>query len=817
MEKFNISRRRIFISFFLFTLTFTCTSLYSATTYEGVPLYTARKTQSSPLSFHGSHYGVKADVDENSFMNMLMYSALTRVQNTELDRFFVTLKTPDGDMLLSPEKRHVVFSYLGWKETASEKNIEAEGSAFFVDTDVLLMTFKIKNAGSKPVSFAPVFHFAALAENYPTENLGNVYKPAPAKTDAPDAQTVALTNMFGSFAGSFAVQRFVASPLERAEIKTEETHTQIIFKEQIVKPSHSFAFHVFVGFTSPPENPETLLERMAQSRKKLEPLPGLYDAEVSGWNKLFLAKLPSLPEDTKKYQELYELAATGLVMNLYAPRNKMTKFCAVPAKVHFNNFWGWDTPFESMGQSEFDPALAWDSLSIQFETQAKNGMVYQILADDMKKVMWNFSQPAVQGWALKKLFERDTNRKRAIENLAWVYPRLKAYIEWFQKSRDVDGDGLLEVLNPYEEGWDDTPRLSMDRKGFASGTANTQHIDNLAITSWALLSLRILKEFAQVLDIKEDVGALNKNIETLEGKMDDGFWNPECQCWLDYNTQEKKHINVLTPAIWFPAFARGTKNLNRVKAVIEKHLLNPEEFFGAFPVPTVAYNDPHYNHEDDGTYWRGQIWLNTSFVTLETLYQYGYEKEADELLRRTLKMLDGKGGLYENYNALTGGVGLSSKGKGSPSAFQLGWSCSFAMLMLQKRYERERFLLERGEPAKTIRGFIHEIKTFPDEETFLEVGSEPYSYDVPYLVLKSLDGKPLDASKKISIRLLSKGKDLSGRKFSVHFKTRTATFILSGSGKNSKKKMYFPRENGGTFITLPVDINEELPATFLLF
>ncbi len=790
---------------FAFIFLFVCAHvLFAAATYEGAPLYAARKTQSSPLSAHGSHYGVKTDVDENAFFSMISYTTLTRMQNTELDRFFVTLKTRDGELLLNPEKRHVAFSYIGWKEFAKEKNMQATSFVLFADTDVLLLYVEFVNTGKSDAVISPVLHFSMLGANYKSENM---YVPSYPQPSELDSHTTLLNNG--------GVLRTLYSSLERTEIKKDDSGIQLVLQEKTLHPSDHLSCYFLIGFTTAPENKNVSIDAVMKAKKKINPASMFYAAELFNWKRNFLSKLPLLPKKTKQFAELYKLAATGLSMNLYAPRNKMTKFCAVPAKVHFNNFWGWDTPFESMGQSEFDPALAWDSIRIQFETQAKNGMVYQILADDMKKVMWNFSQSPVQGWALKKLFEQDTDRKRAMENLKWFYPKLKAYIEWFKKNRDADGDGLLEALNPYEE-WDDTPRLIADRKAFASGTANTQHIDNLTTTSWALLNERILKEFAHILNLKDDARMWDEKIKNFSQRMDEGFWDEECQCWLDYDTKEKKHVNVLTPAVWFPAFARATKDLKRVKTVIEKHLLNPQEFFGAYPVPTVAYNDSHYNHADDGTYWSGQIWLNMSFVTLQTLFQYGYEKEADELLQRTLKMLVGKGGLYENYNALTGDVGLSSKGKGFPCAFQLGWSCSFTMQMLQKRYERERFLLERGEPAKTVRGFIHKIKTFPDEETFLEVVSEPYSFEVPYLVVKSLDGKPLDASKKISIQLLSEGKNFKNKTFYAHFKTRAATFIFSGPGKNAKKKMYFPREGGGTYIQVPVrDTEAKNPLTVL--
>ena len=67
--------------------------------------------------------------------------------------------------------------------------------------------------------------------------------------------------------------------------------------------------------------------------------------------------------DLLKSAVLYKIAATGLYMNLYDPRNEMAFTGVVPAKGHFTRFWGWDTAFQAMGLAEFDAEVAKESLT----------------------------------------------------------------------------------------------------------------------------------------------------------------------------------------------------------------------------------------------------------------------------------------------------------------------------------------------------------------------------------------------------------------------------------------------------------------------
>ena len=75
-----------------------------------------------------------------------------------------------------------------------------------------------------------------------------------------------------------------------------------------------------------------------------------------------------------------------------------------------------------------------------------------------------------------------------------------------------------------------------------------------------------------------------------------------------------------------------------------KTILDPNKFGGMVPLPTVSRDDPEF--VDDGGYWRGSVWLPTTYMTVKALEKYGEFDLASEVAYRTIKhMAD----VYENY------------------------------------------------------------------------------------------------------------------------------------------------------------------------
>jgi hypothetical protein len=88
------------------------------------------------------------------------------------------------------------------------------------------------------------------------------------------------------------------------------------------------------------------------------------------------------------------------------------------------------------------------------------------------------------------------------------------------------------------------------------------------------------------------------------------------------------------------------------------HLLDEEEFWGEFAIPTVWKRDLAYS---DQHYWRGSIWGPTNYLVYQGLRRYGFHDICADLAEKSLALFQGNwekdGHWHESY--LTTGEGSS--------------------------------------------------------------------------------------------------------------------------------------------------------------
>jgi hypothetical protein len=104
----------------------------------------------------------------------------------------------------------------------------------------------------------------------------------------------------------------------------------------------------------------------------------------------------------------------------------------------------------------------------------------------------------------------------------------------------------------------------------------------------------------------------------------------------------------MIPLLAFPS--------KKISKIIE-HLINPEEFWTEYPVPTLSLDDPYFNAEDEyQSYWNGRVWPNINWLLIETLVRNKSYKEARILIEKTIKICiaSEEPQCYENYNPFTG-------------------------------------------------------------------------------------------------------------------------------------------------------------------
>jgi glycogen debranching enzyme len=94
------------------------------------------------------------------------------------------------------------------------------------------------------------------------------------------------------------------------------------------------------------------------------------------------------------------------------------------------------------------------------------------------------------------------------------------------------------------------------------------------------------------------------------------------------------------------------------------------EFASHFPAPSVPLNSARFNPDN---FWQGPTWVNTNWLIIQGLKDYGYLKEAQDLKRHTIKMVGGAG-FFEYFSPLDG------SGKGAPN---FSWTAALTIDLLK--------------------------------------------------------------------------------------------------------------------------------------
>jgi hypothetical protein len=85
---------------------------------------------------------------------------------------------------------------------------------------------------------------------------------------------------------------------------------------------------------------------------------------------------------------------------------------------------------------------------------------------------------------------------------------------------------------------------------------------------------------------------------------------------------------------FYPLLA-GIPNEDQALRMVSKHLLNEQEFWGEFVIPSISKDDPEYLIQK---YWKGAIWPPTNYLIFQALKANGFDSVASELVRKSTDM-----------------------------------------------------------------------------------------------------------------------------------------------------------------------------------
>ncbi len=323
----------------------------------------------------------------------------------------------------------------------------------------------------------------------------------------------------------------------------------------------------------------------------------------------------------------------------------------------------WDTFFAATLASIGDRDLAYaNALEILRESTAQGFVPNYARAGGWKSS--DRSEPPVGAITVLGLYKQFHDRWF----LADAYAPLLAWNRWWAAHRDIDGyltwgsDGDNQPAN-----LDDDSRGTWQGAIFESGLDNSPMYDGttynkqthlLEFADVGLMSMYIadcdaLAEIADALGKVDDVKELRARSEKYRAKLAT-MWDDKAGIFLNVNLHTGEKSLRLSPTNFYPLMAKAATPI-QARMMVDKHLTNPQEFWGDWMIPAIARNDPAFKDQD---YWRGRIWGPMNYLVYLGLKNYDVPAArgafAGQSYALFLKEWKEKGHVHENYNAILG-------------------------------------------------------------------------------------------------------------------------------------------------------------------
>jgi hypothetical protein len=254
--------------------------------------------------------------------------------------------------------------------------------------------------------------------------------------------------------------------------------------------------------------------------------------------------------------------------------------------------------------------------------------------------------------------------------LAWAWriavgdpaaePRIAAHHEWLRDNRDLDGDGLLWIVQPDESGLDSSPkfdpvwgRRAHGRPGFACLVRRNR---GLAWDARKVLSAGgpILCE--TVVNVLWCLSQLALGRPSITPAIVDRLYDESRGLFVDEERPSGQRPAVETWAALAPlALPDLPEEIGR--RLVEEHLLDTRRFWLPVPPPSVAATEPSFKSDRTGglfrRYWRGPSWVNAAWLVWIGLKRLGYDDEA-AAMTGALRDAALREGMREYYHPRTG-------------------------------------------------------------------------------------------------------------------------------------------------------------------
>jgi hypothetical protein len=345
-----------------------------------------------------------------------------------------------------------------------------------------------------------------------------------------------------------------------------------------------------------------------------------------------------------------------------------------PSPGHYPWQWYWDSCFSAISWRHFDRDRARRELESLLAAQREDGFIGHT-------IFWNTPLSGARRYTYNVL-SPDAPMTASIQPpaLAWAWriavgdpagnERIVKHHDWLLANRDLDGDGLVWIVQPDESGLDASPqfdaiwgRRAHGLPGFVLLVRRNRRLgydlERIAAAGGPVCC-EVVTNVLHCLSLQA-LGRPSITATMIEKLYDDStglFWT------------RARPAPKRTPALTWTALAPlALPDLPEAigRRLVEEHLLDPDRFWLPFPPSSVSATDPSFTLDDRGPlgalrYWRGPTWVNSAWLVWLGLVRLGYDEQAAELVRRLTRPMATQQ-LREYYDPYTG-AGMGATGFG---------------------------------------------------------------------------------------------------------------------------------------------------------
>ena len=347
-----------------------------------------------------------------------------------------------------------------------------------------------------------------------------------------------------------------------------------------------------------------------------------------------------------------------------------------PSPGHYPWQWYWDSCFTAIAWRHFDPARSRRELESLLSAQRQDGFIGHT-------IFWNTPLTGRRRFTYN-VTSPDATMTSSIQppGLAWAWriavgdpaevPAILRHHDWLEEHRDLDGGGLIWIVQPDESGLDASTQFDAIWGNRAHG------LPGFVLLVWRNRYLGY--ELARIVDaggpvccevmtnVLYNLSRIALGRPSLTPVIVERMYDDDVGLFRPIARPAPSERVALTWAALSPlALPDRPEAIGR--RLVEEHLLDTESFWLPVPPPSVAASDPTFSMDDASAfgfrrYWRGPTWVNAAWLLWLGLVRLGYAEHSTELVRRLTGAIEVER-LREYYDPFTG------RGMG---AVDFGWS-----------------------------------------------------------------------------------------------------------------------------------------------